>query len=144
MVLVWRKDGSLRFLTGNWTIRLSRLPTHYPALMRPSTACWGPDGSPHFTWSLGTGKMRWTRRANHWPHAQKGPLGFYECDRMPFGLTNAPATFQQLMETCLWDLSLNMCLIYQDDIHSALPVTKKNMWRFSFIIGGFLLRAMYL
>ena len=33
----------------------------------------------------------------------KGLLGFDECDRMPFGLTNTPATFQQLMETCLGD-----------------------------------------
>ena len=45
-----------------------------------------------------------------------GPLGFYECDRMPFGLTNVPATFQQLMETCLWDLNLNWCIMYLDDI----------------------------
>ena len=45
-----------------------------------------------------------------------GPLGFYKCNRMPFGLTNAPATFQQLMETCLGDLNLNWCIIYLDDI----------------------------
>ena len=44
-----------------------------------------------------------------------GPLGFYECDRMPFRLTNAPATFQQLMETCLSYLNLNWCIIYLDD-----------------------------
>ena len=35
---------------------------------------------------------------------------------MPFGATNAPATFQQMMETCLGDLHLNWCLIYLDDI----------------------------
>ena len=44
------------------------------------------------------------------------PLGFYECDRMPFGLTNTPATFQQLMETCLGDLNLSWCILYLDDI----------------------------
>ena len=38
-----------------------------------------------------------------------GPLGFCECD-------NAPATFEQLMETCLGDLNLNWCIIYLDDI----------------------------
>ena len=36
-----------------------------------------------------------------------GPLGFYECDRMPFRLTNDPASFWQLMETCLRDLNFN-------------------------------------
>ena len=44
-----------------------------------------------------------------------GPLESYECDRMPFGLTSAPATFQQLMETCLRDINLNQCIIYLDD-----------------------------
>ena len=45
-----------------------------------------------------------------------GQLGFYKCNRMPFRLTNAPATFQQLMESCLRDLNLNWCIIYLDDI----------------------------
>ena len=35
---------------------------------------------------------------------------------MPFRLTNTPATFQQLMETCLRDLNLNWCIISLDDI----------------------------
>ena len=29
-------------------------------------------------------------------------------------------------------------------IHSTPPIMKKNMWRFSFVIGGFSLRATYL
>ena len=45
-----------------------------------------------------------------------GPLGFYEWVRMPFGLTDAPATFQQLMESCLGDLHLQYCIMYLDDI----------------------------
>jgi hypothetical protein len=31
-----------------------------------------------------------------------GNLGFCECNRMCFGLTNVPATFQRLMEKCVW------------------------------------------
>ena len=45
-----------------------------------------------------------------------GPLGFYDCERMPFRLTNAPATFQQLMQSCLGNLHLQYCIIYLDDI----------------------------
>ena len=45
-----------------------------------------------------------------------GPLGFWECEHMPFGLTNAMATFQRLMESCLDELHLNWCIIYEDDI----------------------------
>ena len=43
-----------------------------------------------------------------------GPLGFNKCKCMPFGLTNSPATFQQLMQSCLG--SLHYCIIYLDDI----------------------------
>ena len=45
-----------------------------------------------------------------------GPLRFYECVWMPFGLIYAPATFQHLMESCLGDLHLKLCIIYLDDI----------------------------
>ena len=45
-----------------------------------------------------------------------GPLGFYKCECMPFGLTNAPATFQQLVQSCLGNLHLQYCIIYLDDV----------------------------
>ena len=45
-----------------------------------------------------------------------GPLGFYECKHMTFGLTNAPATFQQLIQSCLGNLHLCYCIIYLDDV----------------------------
>ena len=45
-----------------------------------------------------------------------GPLGFYECEPMSFGLTNTPATFQELMQSCLGNLHLKYCIIYLDDI----------------------------
>ena len=43
-------------------------------------------------------------------------LGFFECECMLFGLCNVPATFQRLMQNCLWELNLTYCLIYLDDI----------------------------
>ena len=58
-----------------------------------------------------------------------GPLGFNECERMPFGLTNAPATFQQLMESCLGDLHLNWCIIYLDDIIIFSKTPKEHIQR---------------
>ena len=44
------------------------------------------------------------------------PLGFYEYNRMAMGLADAPATYQRLMEDCLGDLHLNICLVFLDDI----------------------------
>ena len=45
-----------------------------------------------------------------------GPLGFYEYCKMPFGLSNSPATYQRLMEECLGDYNMKICIIYLDDI----------------------------
>jgi hypothetical protein len=35
---------------------------------------------------------------------------------MPFGLSNSPATYQRLMEECLGDYNLKICIIYLDDL----------------------------
>ena len=45
-----------------------------------------------------------------------GPLGFFEYNRMPFGLSNSPATYQRLMEECLGDYKMTICVIYLDDL----------------------------
>ena len=41
-----------------------------------------------------------------------GPLGFFEFNRMPFGLSNSPSTYQRLMEDCLGDYNMKICVIY--------------------------------
>lgn len=45
-----------------------------------------------------------------------GPLGFYEYVKMPFGLSNSPATYQRLMEECLGDYNMKICIVYIDDL----------------------------
>jgi len=45
-----------------------------------------------------------------------GPLGFFEFNKMPFGLCNSPATYQRLMEECLGDYNMKICVIYLDDL----------------------------
>ena len=35
---------------------------------------------------------------------------------MPFGLSNSPATYQRLMEECLGDYNMTICVIYLDDL----------------------------
>ena len=44
------------------------------------------------------------------------PLGFFKFNRLSFGLCNSPATFQRIMETCLGDLNMQICVIYLDDL----------------------------
>ena len=63
-----------------------------------------------------------------------GPLGFYKCERMPFGLTNAPATFQQLMQSCLGNLHLQYCIIYLDDIIVFSKTPEEHLMRLQAVL----------
>ena len=118
MVLVRKKDGSLRFC-----IDLQKLNSHTikDAYSLPqiegSLDCL--NGAKIFT-SLDLKPGYWqvlmAEDSMSYTTFTVGLLGFYECVRMPFGLTNAPATFQRLMESCLGDLHLQYCIIYLGDI----------------------------
>ena len=118
VVLVCKKDGSLRFCTdlrklNNRTIKYAQsLPR-----IEDSLDCL--DGATIFT-SLDLQSGYWqvelTEASRPLTAFTIGPLGFYECVWMPFGLTNAPATLQHLMESCLGEMHLKWCIIYLDDI----------------------------
>ena len=45
-----------------------------------------------------------------------GSLVFFEYNKMPFGLSNAPNFYQRVMEECLGDLNMTICVIYIDDL----------------------------
>ena len=118
MVLVQKKDGSLRFC-----IDLQKLNSHTikDAYSLPqieeSLDCL--NGAKIFTsLDLKSGYWQVLMAEDSIPSTAftVRPLEFYKCVRMPFGLTNAPATFQRLMESCLGDLHLQYCIIYLDDI----------------------------
>ena len=95
-VLVWKKDGSLRFC-----IDLRKLNAR---------TIWDAYGLPHIDETLDClkGALLFSSidlKAGYWQVEMDedskaltaftvGPLGFYECERKPFALTNAPATFQ--------------------------------------------------
>ena len=118
MVLVRKKDGSLRFCIDLCKLNACTIKDAYSLPRIDETLdCLG--GAMIFT-SLdlksGYWQVEMEERSKPLTAFTVGPLGFYECERMPFGLTNAPATFQCLMENCLGDLHLNWCIIYLDDI----------------------------
>ena len=48
---------------------------------------------------------------------------------MPYGLTYAPVTFQCVMEMCLGDLHLNLCIIYLDDTTVFSKTLKEHLTR---------------
>ena len=118
MVLVQKKDGSLRFCINLQKLNSRTIKGAY-SLPRIEESLDCLNGAKIFTsLDLKSGYWQVLMAEDSIPYTAftVGPLGFYECVRMPFGLTNAPATFQRLMESCLGDLHLQYCIIFLDDI----------------------------
>ena len=118
IVLVKKKDGNLRFCIDLQKQNARTIKDAY-TLPRIDETLDYLAGSKWFSaldLKLGYWQVELDEESKPLTAFTVGPLGFYECKRMPFGATNAPATFQQMMETCLGDLHLNWCLIYLDDI----------------------------
>ena len=146
VVLVSKKDGSLRFCIDLWKLNAQTIKDAYSLPRIEETLdCLG--GSIIFT-SLDLKSGYWQVEMDE---ASKpltaftiGPLGFYECERMPFGLTNAPTTFQRLMESCLGDLYLNWCIIYLDDVIVFLKTPKEHIERLRGVLHKLFLAGLKL
>ena len=118
VVLVWKKDGSLRFCIdlrklNNWTIKDAYL---LPPIDETLDSLQGSQWLSSLTWSWGTGKLRWMRRANHWLHLPLGHWASMSVKGWLLDTTNAPTTLQRLTETCLGDLNLHWCIIHLENI----------------------------
>ena len=118
VILVWKKDGSLRFCIdlrklNNWTIKDAYLLPHIDKTL---DSLQGSQWSSSLNLKLGYWQVKMDEESKPLTVFTVGLLGFYECERMLFGPTNTPATFQRLMKTCLGDLNLHWCIIYLDDI----------------------------
>ena len=108
VVLVRKKDGSLRFCIDLWKLNARTIKDAY-SLPRIEESLDCLNGSQIFSsLDLKSGYWQVELEEESIPLTafMVGPLGFYECVRMPFRLTNAPATFQRLMESCLGELEL--------------------------------------
>ena len=118
VVLVWKKDGSLRFCIdlrklNNQTLKDAYLLPHIDETLNSLQGSkWLSLLNPKFEYW----QVKMDEESKPLTAFTIEPLGFYKCDRIPFGLTNVPATFQQVMETCLRDLNHSWCIIYLDDI----------------------------
>ena len=118
VVLVWKKDGSLRFCIDLRHLNFHTIKDAY-SLPRIKESLDCLNGTCIFmSLDLKSGYWQVEMDEKNIPYTAftVGPLGFYKCICMPFRLTNAPATFQRLMESCLGKLHLQYCIIYLDDI----------------------------
>ena len=118
VVLVWKKDRSLRFCINlrelnNWTIKDAYSISHIDETL---DSLQGSQWFSSLDLKPGYWQVEMDEESRLLTAFTIGPLDFYEYERMPFRLINAPATFQKLMVTCLRDLNLNWCIIYLDNI----------------------------
>jgi transposase InsO family protein/predicted aspartyl protease len=117
LVLMRKKDGSIRCCVDFRKLHLQTRRDAYP-LPRADACLEAMSGARWFS----TFDMR---SGYHQVCVDKRDLdktafichrGLFRYKMMPFGLNNAGATFQRLMHTVLSGLTLEICLVYLDDI----------------------------
>lgn len=118
VVLVRKKSGALRFCVDFRKLNASTIRDSY-GLPRAEDLFDRLSGARWFsTLDLKSGYWQIEMDSRHkcLTGFTVGPLGFYEFNRMPFGLSNAGSTFQRMIERCMGNDYLEMCLLYLDDI----------------------------
>ena len=118
MVLVQKKDGSLRFCIDFRQLNVWTKKDSYP-LPRIQEVLESMAGAAHFStmdFKSGFWQVHMALESQQYTTFTVSNLGFYEFTRMPFGLCNVPTTFQHLMQNTLGELNLTYCIIYLDDV----------------------------
>ena len=107
VVLVWKKDGSLRFCIDLRHLNSHTIKDAY-SLPRIKESLDCLNGACIFT-SLdlkgGYWQVEMDEKSIPYMAFTVGSLGFYECICMPFGLTNTPPLFRDS-----WNLVLGNCI----------------------------------
>ena len=131
VVLVWKKDGKLWFCIDLQKLNARTINDAY-SLPRIDEMLDCLNGAQWFS-SLDLKSGYWQVEMEEDSKALTAftvrHLGFYKCKHMPFGLTNAPATFQQLMQSCLGNLYLHYCITYLDDVIVFSKTPEEHVFR---------------
>ena len=117
VVIVTKKDGSLRFCVDYRKLNEATIKDSYP-LPRITDCLDALGGSKYFSaFDLRSG---YHQVAMEEMDMDKTSFltrnGTFRFTAMPFGLCNAPATFQRVMDFVMSGLNYQICLVYLDDV----------------------------
>ena len=119
LVLVRKKDGSLRVCVDYRQVNKDTVPDSYPIprVDELVDAIGQRQGKYFSTMDLMKGyhQVKMEDKSKN-KTAFTCHLGLFQYRRMPFGLTNAPATFQRLMNKLFFGKEWDSVFIYLDDI----------------------------
>ena len=118
VVLVWKKDGTLRFC-----IDFRRLNAHTKKDSYPIPKCLETMeslvGARYFsTMDLKSGfwQVKVSEDSHQYMAFTVGSMGVYEFLRMLYSLCNMLVMFQHLMQNCLGELNLSFSMVYLDNV----------------------------
>ena len=117
VVLVKKRDGSVRFCVDLRAVNSATQPIAYP-LPRIDEALDGLSGARFFTtldMTAGYWQVEITPEDREKTAFSTGK-GLHQFRKMAMGLRNAGATFQRLMELVLAGVDSKTCLVYLDDV----------------------------
>ena len=127
MVLVQKKDRSLHFCIDLCKLNMRMVKDAYslPHIEKTLDCLNGAKTFTSLDLKLGYCQVKLDEESKKLNAFMVDHISFCECEQMLIGLMNALETFQWPMETCLWDLHLNWCIIYLDDIISFSNTLKE-------------------
>ena len=118
IVLVLKKDGTLRFCIDFWRLNARTKKDSFPLphMQETMESMIGARFFSSMDLKSGFWQVRMLEKSRQYTAFTMGSLGVYEFLRMLYGLCNAPTTFQRLMQNCLGELNLTYALVYLDDV----------------------------
>ena len=139
VVLVWKKDGGLRFC-----IDFHRLNSQtkkdadpLPQMQETMESMVGTRFFSTMDLKLGFWQVKMAKDSQQYTAFMVGSMGVNEFLRMPYGLCNAPETFQRLMQNCLGELNLTYALIYLDDMIVFSRTEEEHLHRLRVVFARF-------
>uniref|UniRef100_A0A3B1IUQ7 Gypsy retrotransposon integrase-like protein 1 n=1 Tax=Astyanax mexicanus TaxID=7994 RepID=A0A3B1IUQ7_ASTMX len=135
LVMVWKRDGSLRICTDFRWLNARTLKDAHP-LPHQSDCLAALGGNSVFsTMDLTSGFYNLPLHEEDKKYtAFTTPLGLHEYNRLPQGLSNSPASFMRMMMSIFGDLNFSSLLCYLDDLLIYAPSEEEALSRLEVVL----------